>query len=345
MSVSSLGPHSVDRTFLAMTPAPESLSNPQNAAASSAWLCNRVMMVRPALFEWNQETAKSNKFQVTPSRSDANPVHDEAIREFDDLRDTLLEAGVEVHSFDDGPSPATPDSIFPNNWVSFHEDGTVILYPMQAPNRRAEVRTEWVDHLQSALHITWHRRIDLRNLCDQGHFLEGTGSLVLDRQNKVAYAALSPRTTREGLDAFSLASGFSIHALHTSVEGLPIYHTNVMMSLGQTHAVVCMQAIPSKQGQDELQDCLASSGRQILEIDRNQMLNFAGNQITLANAAGDPQIVMSKRALASLRPSQVRQLESHGQILAPCLMTIEHHGGGSARCMLAEIASPNDSID
>ncbi|MFT4646859.1 MAG: hypothetical protein ACI9X4_000063 [Glaciecola sp.] len=327
-----------------MTPAPESLSTPENATAARAWLCNRVMMVRPALFEWNKETSKSNKFQITPSRSDANLVHDEAIREFDDLRDTLLQAGIEVHSFDDDPSPATPDSIFPNNWVSFHADGTVILYPMQAPNRRAEVRTEWVDQLQSALQVSWNRRIDLRYLCDQGHFLEGTGSLILDRKNKVAYAALSSRTTREGLEAFSLASGFTIHSLQTSVEGFPIYHTNVMMSLGPTHAVVCMQAIPSKQAQDELQSGLESSGRQILEIDRDQMLNFAGNQLTLANAAGDPQIVMSKRALASLRPSQVGQLEGHGQILAPCLMTIEHHGGGSARCMLAEIPSAINSI-
>ena len=298
------------------------------------------MMVRPARFGWNRETAGSNKFQVAAADAEANMIHEEALREFDSLKEALESAGVHVHAFDDNLVPATPDSIFPNNWVSFHADGSVILYPMHAANRREEVRAEWIEDLQKALGVTWVRRIDLRPLCDQDQFLEGTGSLVLDRPNKVAYAALSPRTTRGALDAFAKVSGYTIHALRTSVEGHPVYHTNVMMSLGQSHAVVCLQAMPNRREQQDLLDSLQASGRQVLEIDRDQMLNFAGNQITLANRAGDPVIVMSKRALACLRPSQVREMEGHGQIVAPCLMTIEHHGGGSARCMVAEIATP-----
>ncbi len=320
--------------------SPQSPSNAQAGPHIDGQLCQRVMMVRPARFGWNQETAHSNRFQVSSAGKESDAIHGEALREFENLALELEQAGVQVHVFDDDLRPSTPDSVFPNNWVSFHGDGTVILYPMHAANRRAEVRTEWVDSLQDSLSVKWKRRVDLRHLCDQEHFLEGTGSMILDRPLGVAYAALSPRTTAQGLRAFAEVSRFEIHAMNTSVEGHPVYHTNVMMSLGKSHAMVCLQSIPSQQEQLALMERLEGTGRQILEIDRDQMINFAGNQITLANRDGNPLIVMSKRALASLRPSQVRALESHGQIIAPCLMTIEHHGGGSARCMLAEIATP-----
>ncbi|MDF1836889.1 MAG: arginine deiminase-related protein [Planctomycetota bacterium] len=297
-------------------------------------------MVRPANFGWNQETSHSNRFQVSPEGMESSVIHTEALREFESMRTALEGAGVQVHAFDDDQDPVTPDSIFPNNWVSFHSDGTVILYPMHANNRRAEVRTDWVDNLEKELGIRWSRRVDLRHLCEQDHFLEGTGSMILDRTRKVAYAALSPRTTPEGLKAFAQTLDYKVHAIHTSVEGHPVYHTNVMMSLGQSHAMVCLQSIPDEGERKGLMEQLEATGRQVIEIDRDQMINFAGNQLTLASTSGDPLIVMSKRALASLRPSQVRELEGHGQVIAPCLMTIEHHGGGSARCMLAEIATP-----
>lgn len=298
------------------------------------------MMVRPNRFAWNEETAASNKFQQAAD-PDHNPeVHRLAMAEFEALRTMLVNAGIHVHEFSDSPTPATPDSIFPNNWVSFHGDGSVAIYPMQAPNRRAEVCTHWVEELEDALGVKWTRRLDLQSLCEQGHYLEGTGSMVLDRDNKVAYAALSPRTTQKGLDAFAKGLDYQIHSLRTSVQGAPVYHTNVMMSLGRSHALVCLQAMSSRTEQRMLVERLEQSGRQVLEIDRDQMLHFAGNQITLANAAGDPQIVMSEQALTSLRPSQVHLLERHGAILAPRLETIERHGGGSARCMLAEIFTP-----
>ncbi len=298
------------------------------------------MMVRPNRFAWNEETAVSNKFQQATDSNHNPEVHRLAMAEFDSMRAMLVKAGIHVHEFNDSPTPATPDSIFPNNWVSFHGDGSVAIYPMLAPNRRDEICTHWVDELENTLGVKWTRRLDLQPLCEQGHYLEGTGSMVLDRDNKVAYAALSPRTTQKGLDAFARGLDYQIHPLHTAVQGAPIYHTNVMMSLGRSHALVCLQAMSSKKDQRTLVERLEQSGRQVLEIDRDQMLHFAGNQITLANAAGDPQIVMSEQALRSLRPSQVRLLEGHGAILAPCLETIERHGGGSARCMIAEIFTP-----
>ncbi len=323
-----------------MAPAPEPSSRKSEAKIREASLCQQVMMVRPTLFGWNEETAASNRFQKASSDCSESEIQARALAEFESLRTALADAHIQVHDFTDSLHPPTPDSIFPNNWVSFHGDGSVVLYPMQTPNRRAEIRTRWVEELERSLGEKWTRLLDLRPLCEQGHYLEGTGSMVLDRANKVAFAALSPRTTQEGLDAFAKGLGYKIHALRTSVQGLPVYHTNVMMSLGRSHAVACLQAIPSVQEQRGLLGQLEQSGRQVLEIDRDQMHHFAGNQITLMNDAGDPHIIMSKQALDSLRPSQVHQLERHGAILAPCLKTVEHHGGGSARCMLAEIFPP-----
>jgi hypothetical protein len=256
------------------------------------------------------------------------------------MHDMLVRAGVQVHTFNDDPSPTTPDAVFPNNWVSFHADGTRILYPMLAVNRRKEVRIDWIEQLQDQIGVKWEHTVDLRPLGEAGHFLEGTGSLILDRRLRVAYAALSPRTTREGLAAFASATGYEVVAMQAESGGHPIYHTNVMMCLGREHAMVCLDTIPIDHERRDLLTRLDRSGFEVIEIDPTQMAQFAGNQITLADAEGNPQIVMSQRALASLTPAQVKRLERHGNIWAPCLDTIELYGGGSARCMVAEVAPP-----
>ncbi|MCA9000496.1 MAG: amidinotransferase [Planctomycetes bacterium] len=318
---------------LSSDPAP----SPLQAEARS---CHHVMMVRPDHFGWNAETAASNCFQSTPKEAPEGEVHEAALKEFDALGQALTGAGIQVHCFQDPPHPATPDAIFPNNWVSFHGDGTLILYPMQATNRRAEVRTDWIDSLEETLGCRWQRRIDLRPLAEREEFLEGTGSLVLDRRERVAYAALSPRTTPEGLAAFAVATGYSVETFQTQDRGHPIYHTNVMMALGSQHAMVCLDAMPVKSERDRLRLGLETSGFEIVEFDRQQLTRFVGNQITLLDEGGNPHIITSSRALASLSPSQVKHLERFGNIIAPSLDTIEFHGGGSARCILAEIALP-----
>jgi hypothetical protein len=299
----------------------------------------RVLMIRPARFGPNAETAASNAFQ-REVRHEPEAVLAGARREFDALAATLRAHGVEVIVIEDTAEPAKPDAVFPNNWVSFHAGGTAVLYPLLAPSRRAEVRPEVLEELERRGALVPGRRIDLRapGERDDGVILEGTGSLVLDRPARLAYACLSARTTPAGLARFERALGYRTVAFHAQdARGLSIYHTNVMMSVGSALAVVCLEALGDEGERRALIASLEAGGKTIVPLALAQVDEFAGNLLELRSSAGAPLFVLSARARRALRPDQLAVLARHGRLVTAELETIETHGGGSARCMLAEL--------
>ena len=310
-----------------MKPPPE--SDRQCAAA--------VMMIRPARFGANPETAASNRFQQAGAAEDS-PLT--ALREFDGLVAALANAGVAVHVTDDSLEPAKPDACFPNNWVSFHDDGSVVLYPLLATSRRAERSEVAIGALQSAgYRIT--RMIDLTGWEQRGEFLEGTGSLVLDRCHRVAYACRSPRTTPAALADFSARLGYRVVSFDAQGPGdQAIYHTNVMMAIGERFAVLCADAIPEPQQRAAVLRELEESGHEPIVISVAEMNGFAGNLLALNSADGRPLIAMSAAAWNCLAPRERRALECHGTIVTAPIPTIERLGGGSVRCMIAEVFLP-----
>ena len=296
-----------------------------------------VLMIRPARFGANPETADSNRFQRTEAIADAATA---ALREFDALARTLADAGVGVVVAEDLPEPAKPDACFPNNWVSFHADGTVVLYPMMAPSRRAERRHGPVAAVERAGHRV-ARTIDLSPLEARGEFLEGTGSLVLDRTRRIAYACRSPRTTAGALAEFSAALGYRIIAFDAlGPDGRPAYHTNVLMAIGEGFAVVCAESIAENGPRSAVLEELGRDGAEVIAIDAAEMNGFAGNLLALRTRGGDPLIAISDAALGALAAAKRRRLERHGTIIAVGIPTIERLGGGSVRCMLAEVFLP-----
>lgn len=309
-----------------------------------ASLAERVLMVRPSGFGFNVETAQTNRFQTPATNTDTDAIHDQALREFDGLHAALEQAGVEVVLFHDEPAPHTPDALFPNNWVSFHAEGPLVLYPMLAANRRQEVRRDWIAELSQRLGVRWPQEIDLTAWGTRQSYLEGTGSLVLDRAQRIAYAALSPRTHAPVLEDFCQRLGYRALTFGTrDRSNTPIYHTNVLMALGPRFALLCVEALSDPQERRKVLDSLASADKELIEISTEQMDAFAGNQLALRGRDDSPLIVLSTRALRSLSAAQQRRLEHHGQLVAVPLDTIESHGGGSARCMLAEIYLPSES--
>jgi hypothetical protein len=297
-------------------------------------------MVRPACFGTNPETAESNRFQHAETIADGAVL---AVREFDGLVRKLTDAGVQVVVAEDPPEPAKPDACFPNNWVSFHADGTVVLYPMLAPSRRAERLPAHLAVVEAA-GFRIARTVDLSVLEAHGEFLEGTGSLVLDRVSRVAYACLSPRTTPAALAEFCAALGFRAVAFAAlGPEGRAMYHTNVLMAVGEGFAVLCSAAIPDAARRAAVLAELAQSGHEVIEIDIEEMNHFAGNMLALRARDGGPRIAMSETAWQSLAPGKRRRLERHGDIVAAPIPTIEWEGGGSVRCMIAEIFLPRST--
>ena len=299
-----------------------------------------VLMVRPAAFGWNPETAASNRFQ---RRDPAAPgsARQLAVTEFDALVAELLGAGVEVHALDEPPDTACPDCVFPNNWVSLHHDGTVVLYPMLAPSRRLERRMELLALLEQRGGFAVTRLLDLSHHELSGRFLEGTGSVVFDHACRVAYACLSPRTNAEVLAELCDELGYEPFAFDaTDGEGVAVYHTNVLLSIGQRSAIVCAEAVPAAQ-RVPLLERLQGSGREVVAIDRAQMAAFAGNALELAAADGTAVLAMSDRALRGLDAGSLETLRRCAErIVAVPLPTIEDLGGGSVRCMLAEVFLP-----
>lgn len=294
-------------------------------------------MIRPVRFAGNEQTADSNKFQQLTSHNDAS-AQTLALAEFNAVAHALETAGVNVHVFDDSPEPHTPDSIFPNNWVSFHADGTVVLYPMLAENRRLERRMDVLEALSTQHEFNVARVIDLSHHEESNRFLEGTGSLVLDRVNRIAYACVSPRTDVDVLGDFSQRLDYDVVAFEAcDRHGVPIYHTNVVMSVGTGFAVVCSDAIREDKRAAVL-DALRAGGRAVAELSFEQMENFAANVLELRASSGERVLAMSARALNSLNASQETVLREHvDRIVAPDIPVIETLGGGGVRCMLAEI--------
>ncbi len=293
-----------------------------------------IMMIRPALFYYNAETAVNNKFQ-----KNIEEVHDAATREFDSLVTLLIENNLSLTVIDDTTFPATPDSIFPNNWISFDEEGNVYLFPMFAKIRRLERKPQVISKLQEKFLIK--NFIDLAHFEEQGHFLEGTGSMVLDRQKKIVYACLSDRTSGRVLDEFCSISGYrAIAFTATDARGFPIYHTNVMLCLGLDFAVVCLDAIGNQIEKQLLIKSLNETGKVIIEISLQQLDNFCGNMLQLRNNSGEDLIIMSTSAYTALDKDQRTILEEKNRLIHSPLHHIETAGGGSARCMIAEIFLP-----
>jgi hypothetical protein len=303
-------------------------AEPQTAAA--------VLLVQPARFGVNAETAASNSFQ-----SAAPPTGDIAAaarREHAALAVTLATSGVRVHVVDGLADDSLPDELFPNNWLSLHADGTVVLYPMLAPNRRRERRADILETLRERYRIA--RIVDLTDLERRGEYLEGTGSLVLDRPNRIAYACRSARTHGHALARFASELGYEVIAFDARDRaGRPIYHTNVMLTIGTRFAAICSAALIDAAERRRVHAAIAASGRTLIDLDFAQLHGFAGNLLEL-RATGGPVIALSTAAHATLAPAQREALGGFGALVTADVATIETYGGGSVRCMLTEVALP-----
>jgi hypothetical protein len=296
-----------------------------------------VLLVRPARFGFHAEAAESNAFA---SAANDPELAARALREFDGLARRLTDAGVEVLILEDSPEPAKPDAIFPNNWVSFHADGTIVLYPMATQARRLERNVDGLKHLLASSNFDVRNVIDLSFHERHGHFLEGTGSLVLDRPERRAFANLSPRTDAQVIADFDDRVDYSTLVFDAhDPSGRPIYHTNVLLSLGTKFAVLCTDTLGDEY-REVLSDEIEASGRTLIEVDYDQLRRFACNLIELRSRSGDPLIALSSAALASFRPKQRRLLENFGALVDAPIPTIEAVGGGSVRCMISDVHLP-----
>jgi hypothetical protein len=307
-------------------------------------ICDTVLMVRPLHFGFNAETAESNFYQQRDDR-DAYVIQELALKEFDGFVALLRDQGVKVIVVEDTDTPVKPDAVFPNNWLSTHADGKLILYPMASAMRRTERRKDIVEKL---IHSGYRVNdiVDLSFFEESGQFLEGTGSMVMDHQAKVIYSCFSPRTHKLPLDFAAQILGYRVVSFHAAQDfsGITkaVYHTNVMMHVGSDLAVVCLESITKKSERQKVQDSLTRSGKKLIPITLKQKLNFAGNMLELSNDGGERFTVMSQAAFDSLNVGQIQQIEKHTTIISPSIPTIEKLGGGSVRCMMTEIFLPRD---
>ena len=301
---------------------------------------NHVLMVRPAHFAYNPQTAQNNAFQKEPSqaREVQEAIHRRALAQFDAFVLLLRAHKIRVTVVQDTPEPHTPDSIFPNNGFSLHHNGTLVRYPMFAPNRRLERK----EGIRAALEQNFvvERVVDLTPYEEQEKFLEGTGSMVLDRAYRIAYACRSPRTHDQPFLDFCRQLDYSPLLFDAfDRNGQAIYHTNVIMCVAEKYMIVCLDVIPALD-QEQLLASAAATHKEVISIDATQMEHFAGNMLQLHNSDQNPFLILSATALRSLTPQQKAKLESYNPLLAPELSTIEENGGGSARCMIAECFAP-----
>ncbi|WP_396178694.1 citrulline utilization hydrolase CtlX [Flavobacterium sp.] len=304
---------------------------------------NSILMIRPVAFRMNEQTAVNNYYQKVLDGLSPATVNEKAQQEFDAFVQKLRNVGVDVTVVDDTLDPDTPDSIFPNNWISFHQNAEVVLYPMFAENRRAERREDILDILED-------KGFEIKSINDytdaekDGFFLEGTGSLLLDRKNQKAYCALSPRADEELFiefcEDYDLAPVIFEAFQTVNGERKLIYHTNVIMTLGETFAVLCADCIDDKKERKMVLDNLKEDGKEVILITEDQVNNFAGNMLEVKGTNDKRYLIMSASAHQSLTKKQITQLEKHAEILSSSLDTIEACGGGSARCMMAEIFLP-----
>ena len=300
---------------------------------------SHIMMVRPAAFGYNAQTAVSNAFQHQVSESENSEASLLALQEFDNYVQTLKEAGVTVNVIHDSPEPKKPDAIFPNNWVSFHEDGRVVLYPMCTPNRRWERRRSILEMLASG--YTLSEEIDLSHYEADELFLEGTGSMILDRPNKLCYACLSIRTDKGLIDEFCEKIGYEAVVFHsTDAQNKAIYHTNVMMAMAKEYVVICMESVTNPAEKKLLLEKFEQTGKAVVDISLDQVNEFCGNVIELESKDGESLLVMSERAYKGFTQSQKEIIEAYSKMVYAPIYTIEKIGGGGARCMVAEVFLP-----
>ena len=295
---------------------------------------SRVLMVRPIHFGFNEQTAGSNSFQQLTKSVTAESIQLKAIEEFEFFSSTLIASGIDVQIFEDTEVPHTPDSIFPNNWISFHENKELVLYPMLAENRRLERREDIISSFRKKDTTV----IDLSEFESKNIYLEGTGSIVFDYQYKVAYANISPRTDKMLFEQLCKQLGFRSSTFKAvDSAGADIYHTNVLMCIGNGFSVLCEECIKDPNELKKVKDSLKDSNHEIISISYDQMNSFAGNMYQLNNYKGESFIILSEQAFKSLHAEQIKKLEHYGKLLHFPLYTIEKYGGGSARCMIAEI--------
>lgn len=306
-------------------------------------LTDTLLMIRPVKFGYNVETAENNHYQRLLSDLLPEQIQRQARQEFDDFVALLRRSDINVIAVEDTAEKDTPDSIFPNNWISFHDDGTVVTYPMWAPNRRLERREDMVGILQQQGFVV-NRKIDYAHFEQEEQYLEGTGSVVLDRQHRIAYACVSARTHLHVLEEFCAEFGFRpvvfIASQMTERGFAEIYHTNVMMSIGQDLAIFCGEAVKNKWEREQVLAIIRESGKQVVLISEEQSHHFAGNMLQVKNRVGEPFLVMSTQAYDALGDTQRQLIRAHTDILHSPLDTIEACGGGSARCMMAEVFLP-----
>ena len=306
---------------------------------------NTILMVRPINYRMNEQTAVNNYYQETINDLLPETINIKAQREFDNYVKKLQDIGVNVIVVDDTEEFDTPDSIFPNNWVSFHENGDVAIYPMFAENRRNERREDILEIIENN-GFAIENIIDYTSAEDEGLFLEGTGSVVLDRINRKAYCALSPRADEDVFIEFCEDFEYTpvVFTSYQSVEAkrLPIYHTNVMMCIGETFAVICLISIDDKKERKNVIKNLKEDGKTIVDITEAQVTNFAGNMLQVRGHDNERYLIMSQAAYSSLTKAQLEELKKHSKIMSSSLETIETCGGGSARCMMAEVFLPKE---
>jgi hypothetical protein len=293
-------------------------------------------MIRPANFRYNAETAENNAYQHKPEGESNATIQKQALSEFDNAVKMLREQDIHVTVIQDSDSPIKPDAIFPNNWFSTHEDNILITYPMWAENRRIERRDDIIEQISEEYVVD--RRYSFEYMEDDGMFLEGTGSMILDRMNKVVYACLSARTDIRVLDRFCILMGYEkVTFFATDEEGTEIYHTNVMMGMGETYAFVCLESIKDEKEKSNLVNKLKSTGKHIVELSQKQVNNFAGNMLKVSNKFGEAFLIMSASAASAFSKTQLKELEALNNLIIIPIPTIEKFGGGSIRCMMAEI--------
>lgn len=301
-----------------------------------------VLMVEPIAFGYNSQTAENNYFQKEQKETD---IQEKALQEFNNFAAKLREKGINVITVKDTLNPHSPDSIFPNNWVSFHEDGTVALYPMFALNRRVERRPEILERLKDE-GFKINTVEDFSPFENEEKYLEGTGSMIFDHDYKIAYGSVSLRLDEELFRNFCSKFGFTPIVFHSyqnvGDQRLPIYHTNVMMCVAEQFVVICLDCIDDEMEREKVQEVIKSSNKELIEISEDQLQQFAGNMLQVQNEEGDKFLVMSETAYKSLTKEQVERIENYCEIIYADLNTIETNGGGSARCMLAEVFLPKD---
>lgn len=307
--------------------------------AGSSQITDTILMVRPACFGFNEQTAESNAFQTNDGSLNPAQIQEQALGEFDAFVTALRQAGVHVIVVEDTPQPVKTDAVFPNNWVSFHQDGTVITYPMFAPIRRLERREDIIEMLSQ--HYQINQRIHLEEAEADNLFLEGTGSMILDRVNRLAYACLSPRTDKGLFEDFCKKAAYSPVVFHSvDAGGKDIYHTNVMMALGETFVVICLDTIKNPDERQQVENHLKNTKKEVIPITLDQMNAFAGNMLQVKSTEGTPLLVMSQQAFEVLTAEQIAHISRHTRILSSPIPVIETYGGGSARCMMAEVFLP-----